>query len=266
MTLFAFSPFILLSWSAPGEDKAISLSLLVLVLVCLERGWLGWAWVAATVLFVLKFESIFFLLPLTAHTFKQRGARYTVLAVTSFAAAGILAEVPYFPESLRAFSRRSVRIDLAPNHASWTIILDRLGLYDHRIVRPLIVFCLLAIALAFVLGWINLPTAIVLSMFASFFFLPDESYDRIALIVTPLVLVIALTVGRLVLIWLVTLVSAAALYAVSFPITSVPGWFTRLVGPYASVHHVIFMNLLVVLLLVYLASDLARRRQLQLPR
>jgi hypothetical protein len=261
MALLAFSPFVLLAWSATGEDKAISLLLLVVVLVCLERDQLGGAWVAAVALFVIKFESIFFLLPLAAYTFKRRGPRYTTFAIAAFAVAGAVAELPYFPDSLHAFSRRSARIDLTPIDASWTIILNRLGLYDHSIVRPLIVLCLLAIALAFIRGWINVSTAIVLSMFASFLFLPDESYDRIALIVMPLILVVTLTRFRLLAIWLVTVVSAIALYAVRFSLTSLPEWFLRLVGPYASVHHVIFMNLLVVVLLGYLAIDLMTERR-----
>ena len=221
MTLVAFSPFVLLSWSAATEDKSITLLLLVLVLVCVERGWITAAWAVATVLMVIKFESLFFLIPFAAYTFKHRGARFTATAIGLFAAGVVIAEAPYFPTSLRAYSRRSARIDYTPGHSSPTIILDRLGLYDHRMVRPLIVVSLVLVAFAFVRGWIDVSSAIVLSMFASFFFLPDESYDRIALIVLPLIFIIRLTRMRLIWIWLVTIVSAVALYTVSFTVPSI---------------------------------------------
>jgi hypothetical protein len=259
MTLIAFNPFVLLSWSAPGEDKGITLLLLVLVLAFIDRGWLSGAWIAAIALLVVKFETLFFLLPLAGYTLKQRGSRYTAVALGAVVAATLIGEVPYFPQSLRAYWRRSARIDYKPGHASPTVILDRLGLYDHRIVRPVIVLCLLLIALAFFRDLINVSAAIVLSMFASFFFLPDESYDRIALIVLPLIFIIRLTRVRVALIWVISFVSAAALYAVSFTTASLgtlPAWFTRLAGHYASVQHVIFMNLLTVLLLTYVGVDL----------
>jgi len=263
MTVIGFSPFVLLSWTGTSEDKGITILLLVLLLVSIERGSLTWAWVAAIVLFVVKFESLFFLIPLVVHTWRERGKRYTALALAAFAGAGVLGEAPYFPESLRAFTRRSARIDYAPDHASWTIILNRLGLYDHRLIRPLIVLTILLIAVAFIRAWIDLPAAVVLSMGASFFFLPDESYDRILLIAVPLLLVITLTKTRLAAIWLVNLVSAAALYAVVFEtprIGPAPTWFRRLAGPYASVHHVVFMNLILVLLLADVSVDLISGR------
>ncbi len=180
----------------------------------IDNGRLKAAWVVAIVLFVLKFESAFFLIPLAIYTYRLCGPRFTYIALAAFGAAAIVAELPFFPQSLRAFSRRSVRIDGTPGHSSPTIILDRLGIYDHRIVRPLIVFSLLLIAAALARRRIDLPSAIVLSMFCSFFFLPDESYDRIALILVPLFFIMRFSRRRYILISIATLLSTIALYSV----------------------------------------------------
>ena len=134
-----------------------------------------------------------------------------LIALSAFLCAAVVAELPYFPESLRAFDRRNARIDLPPGQASPTVLIDRLGLYDDRMVRPLIALCILLIAAAYWKRMIDVQTAVVLSIVSSFLFLPDESADRTALTAVPLLFVIQLDRRRLVTIWLTSVVAALAL-------------------------------------------------------
>ena len=261
MTLLAFSPFLLLAWTAWSEDKPMTIFLLVLILVFIEQGRVALTWAAGIALFVVKWISIFFVVPLAVWTWRERGKGAMLIALSAFLCAAVVAELPYFPESLRAFDRRNARIDLPPGQASPTVLIDRLGLYDDRMVRPLIALCILLIAAAYWKRMIDVQTAVVLSIVSSFLFLPDESADRTALTAVPLLFVIQLDRRRLVTIWLTSVVAALALQTEQW--RGMPEPALDFFGTFGSVNHVIFMNLFTALLMVYLGIDLFRRRRLQ---
>jgi hypothetical protein len=91
MALIAFSPFVLLSWTATTEDKGLSVFLFVLTLVGLQQGRLALAWLGAILLFVLKFEGVVLVLPLAILTLRARGARPVLVGLGCFGLAAVVA-------------------------------------------------------------------------------------------------------------------------------------------------------------------------------
>ena len=66
-----FSPFLLLAWTAWSEDKPMTIFLLVLILVFIEQGRVALTWAAGIALFVVKWISIFFVVPLAVWTWRE---------------------------------------------------------------------------------------------------------------------------------------------------------------------------------------------------
>jgi hypothetical protein len=268
MVFFAFNPLILHQWSISGDDKTVLFALIVALLVSLERGWLVGAWVAATVLGILKWLSAYFLLPLFLFTCRSRSTRAGLgLLGISLIAIGVTM-IPYFPDSLKPIQRRRTRLELDPGHASLTKFLDEVGLYDHRMVTVLTAVAILAITVLFVRSRIDLRETIVLSIAAAFVFLPDQGINRTVFIAVPFLLIMRLTVHKLIAVWAASLVTAGAAVIASerfesaarsgdVPLGTV---LTDLVGPFESNRFVLLGNVFLVVVVGLYAFDRVRGR------
>jgi hypothetical protein len=257
MTFVAFNPFLLLSWTALGEDKPLSLLFVVAVLALLENDRIGWAWVAAAGLFAVKFESAFFLLPLALHTWRERGRRFAGVAAGLFSIVAVLSEIPFFPASLRSFERRSARINLPPMDAALTVIPQKVGLYSPMLLRAVMVLMVLVVAWLFWRRALSITAAVVLSFSAAFLLLPDEDFDRILLIAVSLLFVVRLSGARLAALWVITGLSAVSLFITEYA-THPSTVLREMGGAYGSIQHVLWMNAAIVLCATWLLLDRVR--------
>lgn len=268
MVFYAFNPLILDEWAINGDDKTVLFCLIVMLLVTLERGWLIGAWVAATVLGVLKWLSAYFLVPLVLYTGRALGFRWAASLLAGSLLAVVVSMVPYFPDSLTPIHRRQDRLQLAPRHASFTRLLDEVGLYRPAVVTVLTALAILGILILFLTSRIDLREAIVLSIASAFVFLPDNGLNRLVFVATPFLLIMRLSARRLVVIWLASLVSVAAGVITSRKFESaahsgrVPlgTTLTDLLGPYGSTQFVLLANVYLVVILGLFASDRLRGR------
>jgi hypothetical protein len=254
IVFYAFNPLLLEEWTGFADDKAILIALIIVVLLGLEEGRLALSWTATAVLIAFKWLGAAFLLPLALYTSRRVSPRALAIGAGGVAAFVALWQLPYFPDNLEAFSRRSDRISIDPPiHASPTQILSHLGIYDSAIPRVFIVVSLIAVYTLFVLDRIDVREAVVLSVFCSYVALPDEGANRMLLITLPFLFVMAMTTFRWLSLWAVSILGAAAVL-VEFRDTHI-GLIEQIFGSYGSLKHVLFANLLMAFVVFYYVKD-----------
>jgi hypothetical protein len=259
---YGFNPLLLEEWTAFADDKAILLALIILVLLGLEQGRLALSWSATAVLVAFKWLGVFFLLPLALESRRRVSGMAMALGGAAFVAFVALWQLPYFPDNLEAFSRRSDRISIDPPiHASPTQVLSHIGIYSSAIPRVFIVVSLLAVYLLFALRRLDAREAVVLSIFCSYVALPDEGANRMLLITLPFLFIVAMTARRWLALWAVSLLAAAAVL-VEFRNTPID-LVEQVFGSYGSLKHVLFANAVMALVVFYYLKDRLSPREAQ---
>lgn len=261
MLFYGFSPFVLYSWTAHAEDKTLLFLGLAGLLVALERGSHAAAWLLTAGLTALKGVGAFWALPLALATWRARGGRAARLALGAFAVVFAAAQAPFFPSSLEAFARRADRMQIDPPiHASLLKPLAEVGLYDPWLARACTVAALVTVGAAFARRRIEAPVAVVLSMVAAYAFLPDQSDNRVLLLVLPVLLLTRLTPLRYVTLWVLSTVAAVGLVVelngVPAALAGLAPVATAVFGTYGSMQHVVIVNALLLWVLACHVRDL----------
>ena len=249
---YAFNPLVLGSWTATAEDKTILFLLFVVLLWSLEVGRHVAGWAAATAIGVLKGVSLVFVPFLAWETLRQRGLRVAAACVGGFGFFMLLAHLPWWPDAFEVYDRRNGHIEFRePGHASFTQLLDRVGLYDPALVKVGVPLMLVTAFGAYVLRWIDVREGIVLASFATLVLQPDHAYTRALLAALPFLFLITLTPRRWATIWVVSTIASVGVY-----LQQERGEL----GGYGSVAHVVVSNAFLVLVLAYYAIDVGSRR------
>jgi hypothetical protein len=256
---YAFNPFVLVAWTGFAEDKTVIFLGVVLLLIALERARDTLAWAAAAALTAFKFAGAFMVPALALHELRARGGRALVAFAASVAAVAI-SFLPWFPHSLDAFAHRQARLGIDPPiHASPMLLLSRLGLYAPIEAKLLPACALVAVLAALAARRIDGVQAMALSLLACYAFLPDQDYNRILLITLPLLLIMRPAAVRWAAIWVVSCFAALgaviASRGVPHALSAIAGPLRDVFGEDSTVAHVLWMNLLLVLVLVFFALD-----------
>jgi hypothetical protein len=243
---YAFNPLVLGSWTATAEDKTIVFLLLVALLWALELGRPVAGWAAATAMGVLKGVSLVFVPFLAWQTWRDRGLPLAAACVAGFGGLMLLAHVPWWPDALNVYELRNKHVDFKPGHASFTQLLDRVGLYDPAIVKVGVPLMLVAAFAAYVLRKIDVREGVVLASFATLVLQPDHAYTRALLAALPFLFLIELTPRRWAVMWVVSTIASVGIY-----LQQERGQL----GGYGSVAHVLVANAFLVLVLAYYIRD-----------
>jgi hypothetical protein len=259
MLFYAFNPFVLLSWTAYAQDKTLLFFGIAALLLALERGREWVAWLALTALAAFKFLGAFAFPALALHWFAKR--RWWALApAAAFLVVVALSNAPWFPKSLDAFSRRNDLLAINPPiHVTPTILLAKIGVYAPIEAKLLpVAGAVVALAL-YVRRRIDIREAMVWSMFAGYVFLPDTDFDRMLLITLPFLLLLAMSTGRWVVVWVVSCLAAVAggvaTHGVPHALAGVAGTLHSVFPKEGTVLNVLWMNLFTVLVLAYYFVD-----------
>ncbi|MDQ6745270.1 MAG: hypothetical protein M3Z27_04530 [Actinomycetota bacterium] len=262
LTFYAVNPFVLLSWTVYAEDKTILFLGVVAWLLALERARDWYAWAAAAALAVFKFLGVFALPAMAYHSVKKDRLR-AVWPIAATSVAFLASNLPWFPDSLDAFSRRNLRLDIVPPfHASPTLLLSRLGLYTPLEAKLFPVLATVVILFMLSRQRIDIRHAVAWSLLAGYIFLPDDAFNRLLLITLPFMLISSFSVRVWLAVWLVSLIAAlAALVAtrgVPHVLVPIGSLLAGLFGHEGTLRHVLWMNILPVL--VILSHVSGRRR------
>jgi hypothetical protein len=259
IVFYAFNPFLLVAWTTFAEDKTLLFLVICAWMLALERHREWFQWLAASALTVFKFLGAFAVPALALDTFRRR--RWWVLAPAAlFLLAFALSNLPWFPHSLDAFSRRNQRLDLNPPiHASPMIILARLHLYAPVEAELLTVAAIVAVLAAFAARRIEIREALALSLVGGYAFLPDDAFNRLVLIALPVMLLLRFSLARWIAIWGAS--SVAALGAI-VATRGVPHALSAIGGPLRAVfahegtaRHALWMSLFPVVVLAFYVAD-----------
>jgi len=256
---YGLNPLVLVSFTVFAEDKTLLFLLIALWILALEREREWASWTAATALTVLKFIGAFAVPALALDSWRRRGAR-ALIPISCFVAAVLLSNLPWFPHSLDAFSRRDTLLSINPPiHASPTLLLARIGIYAPIEAKLLTAAGIAAVFVLFAFRRIEVREAVVWSLFAGYIFLPDNAFDRILLMTLPFLLLLDLSMGRWICVWVV---SCTAALGVVVAVRGVPHRLSAIAGPLrdvfaheATVRHVLWVNLLPVLVIAYYLLD-----------
>ena len=244
---YAFNPLVLGSWTATAEDKTILFLLFVALLWALEVGRPVAGWAAATAMGVFKGVSLVFVPFLAWQTWRDRGLRTAAACVAGFAVLMAVAHLPWFPGALEVYEQRNEHVEFRePAHASFTQLLDRIGLYDPVLVQVAVPLLLVATFAAYVLRRIDVREGIVLASLATLVLQPDHAYTRALLAALPFLFVIDLTPRRWATMWVVSAIASVGIY-----LQQERGEL----GGYGSVAHVVVANAFLVVVLTYYARD-----------
>jgi hypothetical protein len=259
MLFYAFNPLVLLAWTVYAQDKTLLFFGIAALLLALERGREWTAWLAVTALAAFKFLGAFVLPALALHWFRKR-RWWAVAPVGAFLVVVALSNLPWFPKSLDAFSRRNALLAFNPPiHVVPTILLARIGLYAPIEAKVLPAAATIAALVLFAMRRIDIREAVVWSLFAGYVFLPDTDFDRMLLITLPFLLMLELSLARWVVVWIVSSVAAVAGYvathSVPHALSSLAGTFHTVFGHEPTVRNVLWMNLFTVLVLAYYLID-----------
>jgi hypothetical protein len=259
MLFYAFNPFVLLSWTVYAQDKTLLFFGIAVLLLALERGREWTAWLAVTALAAFKFLGAFAFPALAVHWLRKR--RWWALApVAAFLVVVALSNVPWLPQSLDAFSRRNDLLALNPPiHVTPTILLDKIGLYAPIEAKLLPVAGSVVAFVLYVLRRIDIREATAWSLFAGYVFLPDTDFDRMLLITLPFLLLLAMSTGRWVVVWIVSCVAAVAgdiaTQGVPHALSGIAGTLQSVFPKEGTVLNVLWMNMFTVLVLGYYLRD-----------
>lgn len=259
MLFYAFNPFVLLAWTVYAQDKTLLFLGIAGLLLSLERGREWGAWLAVTALAAFKFLGAFALPALAVHWYRKR--RWWVLApVAAFVVVLALSNLPWFPKSLDAFSRRNDLLAIDPPiHVSPTLLLARIGIYAPIEAKLLPAAATIVTLVLLVMRRIDIREAMVWSLFAGYVFLPDTDFDRLLLITLPFLLMLEMSLGRWVLVWIVSsvaaLAGAVARHGAPRELSAWTGTLRTLFAHDGTVRNLLWMNLLPVLVLAYYLVD-----------
>jgi hypothetical protein len=266
MVFYAFNPLVLHQWAVNGDDKTVLVAVIVAMLVALERRRFGAAWLAATVLGLLKWLSAYFFVPLVLLTARSLGGMRTVLLAAASVLVVAASMVPYFPDSLTPIARRRERLELEPGHASFTNLLEELGVYHSAMVNVMTAGVILAILVLFVKSRIDMREAVVLSVAAAFLPLPDNGVNRLLFVALPFLLVMRLSNARMAALWIASLVTLVGTVVTTEKFRSaaddVPLGTTLvdLIGPFGSTQFVVLGNVFLISVLALYGFDRLRGR------
>ena len=245
---YAFNPFVLFAWTTLAEDKTLLLLGITVLLLALERSREWTAWLAAAALAAFKFLGTFLIPALAIDTYRRRG-RWVIVPLLVFVAVLVLSNLPWFPASLHAFSRRDSRLGINPPiHASPTLLLARIGVYapfEAKLLTAAGILVVLALQLA---RRIDVREAVVWSLFAGYVFLPDDALDRLLLITIPFLLIVELSPVEWAVVWGVSILAAVAgdiaVHGVPHALASLGGPLRSVFAHESTVRHVLWMCLL----------------------
>jgi hypothetical protein len=262
MVFFALDPFVLISWTVFAEDKTIIFFWIALLVIALDGERLCLTWFSTTVLTVFKFLGVFAAPVLAIDSWRRRGTA-AVAPIAGFVVISALSNAFWFPHSLKAFSRRNVRVGIDPPiHASPTMVLSKLHVYATWEVKPLMIVLLLVIFVAFLYRRLSIQEATVWSLFAGYVFLPDDSFDRLLLISLPFLLLVSLSWRQWLALWIWSCVTALgaeiAVRGVPHALHFASGPLQTAFGHDGTIVHALWMNSFVALVLV--SYWIARRR------
>lgn len=256
MLFYAFNPYVLLAWTVFAQDKSLLFFGIAALLLSLERGREWCAWAALTALAAFKFLGAFAAPAVALHWLRER-RRWAVLPIAAFVIVLLLSNLPWFPQSLDAFSRRNALLAINPPiHVSPTILLARLGIYAPIEPKLFSAAAIIAVLGFFLADRIDVSEAVVWSLLAGYIFLPDDDYDRLLLITLPFLLILDLSTLEWALMWVVS--SVAALAGV-IATRGVPHELSALAGPLhtvfgaheATLRNMLWLNLLPALTLAF---------------
>lgn len=260
IAFYAFNPYVLQAWTATAQDKTFMFLLLALALLGIERGRLALSWAAAGVLAVLKWISVGFAAPLAHFSAGFMSRRRLALIVGLFLVALALSQLPWFPDSLEAYSRRDARTTIDPPiHASPTMLLSELGLYDPLVPKLFLPLGLLATYALYLRGTLDIRETAAASVLCWYVALPDHSFTRALMVTLPFVLVLEMTALRWMWLWAVSSVASVTVYTA---VRGGPGALEAVFGENGTVQHVLWANSITVLVLVWLVRDVNGRLSL----
>jgi len=259
LLFYAFNPFVLLAWTAFAQDKTLLFLGIAALLLSLERGREWTAWLAVTALAAFKFLGSFAVPALALHWYRKR-RWWALLPVAAFLVVLVLSNLPWFPKSLDAFSRRDDLLAINPPiHVAPTLLLARLGIYAPIEAKVLPVAATIVVLGLYFAHRIDIREAVVWSLFVGYAFLPDDDFDRLLLITLPFFLILDFSVGRWVAIWIVSSVAAlagdVATRGVPHELSALAGALHTLFSHEGTVRNVLWMNLLPALVLAYYFVD-----------
>jgi hypothetical protein len=263
MLFYAFNPFVLFAWTVFAEDKTVLFLGIAVWLLALERDRQWLAWGAASALTVFKYLGAFAAPALAWHSYRTR--RWRGLApVAMYVVVFLLSNVPWFPHSLNAFSRRDARLAINPPiHASPTLVLSRLGIYAPVEAKLLTAAAVLTVLGLFVARRIDQREVVLWSIFAGYLFLPDDAFNRLLLITLPFMLILRYSSARWVTIWIVSSITALAgviaTRGVPHALSPIGAPLRAVFAHEGTIRHVAWMSLLPVLILAFYFQDRRRR-------
>jgi hypothetical protein len=261
---YAFNPFILVSWTGFAEDKTIVFLGITIWIWALEskREWI--AWIATAMLTAIKFVGAYAAPVLALDAYRQerwRSIRYIAVYLGLVGASYLL----WFPNSVDTLSRRSFRLATNPPiHASWTLILSRIGVYAPIEAKVATALAIVAVFVLFAANRLAIRDAAVWSVLAGFAFLPNSGFDRVLLFTLPFLLIIDLSAIQWLILWVVSSIGGLAIYVatrgVPHALSPIGSALSSVFTPEATVRHVIWINLLPVLVLTFYFLQRHRER------
>jgi len=264
MLFYAFNPFVLLAWTVFAQDKTLLFFGIAVLLLSLEEGRERAAWLALTALAVFKFLGAFAAPALALHSFRKR-RWWAVASLAAFFVVVCLSNLPWFPKSLDAFSRRNQLLAInPPSHVSPTLLLARIGIYAPIEAKVLPAAASIVVLWLFFERRIDIREAVVWSVFAGYVFLPDDDFDRLLLITLPFLLLLDLSVARWAIVWVVSSVAAlagdVATRGVPHQLSAVAATLHSLFAHEGTVRNTLWMNLLPAVVLTFYFVDRGRAR------
>jgi hypothetical protein len=166
--------------------------------------------------------------------------------VAGFAGLMLISHLPWWPGAFDVYDLRNAHIEFNPGHASFTQLLDRVGLYDPVIVKVAVPLMLVTTFGAYFVRWIDVREGIVLAQFATLVLQPDHAYTRALLAALPFLFLIDLTARRWAVMWIVSTIASIGIY-----LQQERGEL----GGYGSVPHVFVANAFLVLVVAYYVRD-----------
>jgi hypothetical protein len=255
IVFYAFNPFVLVVWTGFAEDKTVAFLGIAVWIWAMDsnREWITWITTAA--LTAIKFVGAYAVPVLALDTWRRhRWRAFGLLA--PYLALVLASYLLWFPHSVETLSRRNFRLGTNPPiHASWTILLSRIGIYAPIEAKVLTALAIVAVCALYARRRLDLRDAAVWSILAGFAFLPNSGFDRVLLFTLPFLLIIEPSARQWLIIWIYSCVAALAAYVatrgVPHLLSPIGGGLRAAFGQEATVRHVLWMNLLPAIILIF---------------